>query len=110
VAVNPPGSFFASVDIQPARGTRNLQGIDPGFQLPPTNICGHFLRKAPFYCALSKCHSVVLPRYARGVVQEYSMVMVSQWTEKYLDSIGSLIGVHDAVVERAPNSSTASPR
>ena len=45
---NPPGSFFASVDTQPARGNRGWQGIDPGFRLPPTNLCGHFLRKAPF--------------------------------------------------------------
>jgi hypothetical protein len=46
-AGNPPGSFFASVDTQPARGNRSWQGIDPGSRLPPTNICDHFLRKAP---------------------------------------------------------------
>ena len=58
---NPPGSFFASVDTQPARGNRGLQGIDPGFRLPPTNICGHFLRKAPFCWALSKRHPGLTP-------------------------------------------------
>ena len=58
---NPPWSFFASVDTQPARGNRALQGIDPGFRLPPTNICGHFLRKAPFCWALSKRHSRLAP-------------------------------------------------
>ena len=36
---------------------RGLRGIGPGFRLPPTNICGHFLRKAPFCWALTKCHS-----------------------------------------------------
>jgi hypothetical protein len=39
---NPPWSCFASVDTRPARGNCGLQGIDPGFRLPPTNICGHF--------------------------------------------------------------------
>jgi hypothetical protein len=33
--------------------------MDPGFRLPPTNICGHFLRKAPFCRALSKRHSAI---------------------------------------------------
>src|ERR1019366_6219020 len=42
------------MDIQPARGNRGGQGIDPGFRLPPINICGHFLRKAPFHWALAK--------------------------------------------------------
>jgi hypothetical protein len=58
---NPPWSFFASVDTQPARGNRGLQGIDPGFRLLPTNICGHFLSKTPFCWALSKRHSVLTP-------------------------------------------------
>jgi hypothetical protein len=43
--------------VQPASGNRSWQGIDPGFRLPPTNICDHFLRKAPFCWALSKRHS-----------------------------------------------------
>jgi hypothetical protein len=41
-----------------------LQGIDPGFRLPPTNICGQFLRKAPFGWALSKRHSFLTPEVA----------------------------------------------
>ena len=49
---NPPGSCFASVDTQPARGIRGWQAIDPGFRLPPTDLCGHFPRKAPLLLGL----------------------------------------------------------
>ena len=31
--------------------------MDPGFRFPPTNLCGHYLRKAPFCRALCKRHS-----------------------------------------------------
>ena len=58
---NPPGSFFVSVDTQPAHGNRGFQGMDPDSRLPPTNISGHFLRKAPFCWALSKRHSGLTP-------------------------------------------------
>jgi hypothetical protein len=51
------GGIARPMDTQPACGNRGWQGIDPGFRLPPTNICGHFLRKAPFCWALSKRHS-----------------------------------------------------
>jgi hypothetical protein len=63
---NPLGAFFASVDTQPAHGNRGWQVIDPGFRLPPTNICDHFLRKAPFCWALSKRHLILIIRSNGG--------------------------------------------
>jgi len=63
---NPPWAFFASVDTQPADGKHGL-GMDPGFRLPPTSLCGHFLRKAPLCRALSKRHSIGDQGYYRGV-------------------------------------------
>jgi hypothetical protein len=56
------GDIARPMDAQPACGNRGWQGIDPGFRLPPTNICGHFLRKAPFCWALSKRHSMANQR------------------------------------------------